>query len=279
MASDDFRGNDAGAELAFERELIASAATDRVSDQAVSAAWSRFAVALGATAKLAGTGTTHAPAGARLVAGQSGKLGWISLGALGGGLVTAAFVAMLGGRGGHTERAGAAGPSVTSKIAVPAASVAGTAPVVSSTGPNVSSGAGTGERAEAPPGSERAPQSEASPDRSTPRRAAPAHDQRAILARQRAAGANMSSSLAAEIALLDAARRARDAGEFDHALALLDRYHREHPHGELRRESEVLKVETLVERGDRDEATRLGQQFLDAFPDDPHVAHVRTLAQ
>jgi len=260
MSSQDFGGNDAGAERAFERELIASAATDHVGEEAVSAAWSRFAVTLGATAALAGTGTTPAPAGASLVAGQRGKLGWISLGALGGGLVTAAFVAMLGWRGGHTERAVAAAPSLTSPIVVPAASVAGTAP-------------------DASPVSERAPQSEASPDRSTPRRAAPAHDKRAILARQRAAGATMSSSLAAEIALLDAARRARDAGEFDQALALLDRYHREHPHGELRRESEVLKVETLVERGDRDEATRLGQQFLDAFPDDPHVAHVRTLAQ
>ena len=278
MASQDFGGNDAGSERAFERALIASAATDHVSEEAVSAAWSNFAVALGATAALTSTGTTHAPAGARLVAGQPGKLGWISLGALGGGLVTAAFVAMLGWRGGHTERAVAA-PSLTSPIVVPAASVAGTAPVVSSTRPSVTSDPGAGERPDASPVSERAPQSEASPDRSTPRRAAPAHDQRAIWGRQRAAGANMSSSLAAEIALLDAARRARDAGEFDHALALLDRYHREHPHGELRRESEVLKVETLVERGDRDEATRLGQQFLDAFPDDPHVAHVRTLAQ
>jgi hypothetical protein len=281
MASDDFGGNDASAEVAFERELIASAAADHVAEEAVSAAWSRFSVALGATATLAGAGATRPRPAAELAAQSRATLGWISLGAVGGGLFTAALFGVLGARGGPIPRVVASVPAPVSAIDATERADAGSALGASPAGRNgVTPRADTGERMEVPSASERAPQSDASSSAKPMRRhAAPARGSGVVRTQGTAAPADTSTSLAAEIALLDAARRARETGDFDRALALLDRYHREHPHGELRRESDVLKLETLVERGDREEATRLGRHFLETFPDDPHVAHVRTLAQ
>ncbi len=281
MASDDFGGNDASAELAFERELIASAAADHVAEEAVSAAWSRFSVALGATATLADAGASRTRPAAELAARSRATLGWISLGAVGGGLVTAALFAVLGERRGPIPHVVASVPTAVSATVATDLADAGRAPLASVAGRNgVTPGADTGERMEVPSASERAPRSEASSSAKPMRRhAAPARGDGMVRTQGTAAHADTSTSLAAEIALLDAARRAREAGDFEGALALLDRYHREHPHGELRRESDVLKLETLVERGDREEATRLGRHFLETFPNDPHVAHVRTLAQ
>ena len=259
MTSDDFGGNDAGAELAFERELIASAAADHVSQAAVTAAWSRFAVTLGATATLAGATATRTTPAAELVARSRGTLGWVSLGAFGGGLATAAVFAVLAGSGGQMPHVVAAVPPAASAVVRTTSPNAGTAPAMSATARNVAPNVDTGSAG-------RLMKRHAERNGAPPAKAPAVH-------------AGTATSLAAEIALLDAARRAREAGEFDRALALLGRYQHEHPHGELRRESEVLKLETLFERGDRDAATRLGRHFLETFPDDPHVSHVRTLAE
>lgn len=112
MTRDDF-GNDERAEQAFERELIVSAARDGISDESVRAAWSRFAVTLGATATLA-TAATHGALGSGVAAGRS-ALRWISLGALGGGAVTALLMTALGGRGVQTT--GGAGPATATATA------------------------------------------------------------------------------------------------------------------------------------------------------------------
>jgi hypothetical protein len=112
----------------------------------------------------------------------------------------------------------------------------------------------------------------------TPKRHA-APRSREVPAGAPAARPNPSSSLAAEIALLDEARRAQNAGQFEYALDVLARYQREHPRGELRRESDVLKLETLSRLGERNEAADLARHFLQAFPDDPHATFVRTFAE
>ena len=52
-----------------------------------------------------------------------------------------------------------------------------------------------------------------------------------------------SSSLAAELALLDEARAALRAGDPARALSLLDRYGREIPRGQLTREAAMLRAE------------------------------------
>lgn len=88
-----------------------------------------------------------------------------------------------------------------------------------------------------------------------------------------------ASTLGAEIALLDAARTAIGIGAFEEALRLVERHRREHPRGMLRRDSEVLAIEALFERGDRPQASLRARRFLDAFPDDPHAARVRDIAE
>ncbi len=51
------------------------------------------------------------------------------------------------------------------------------------------------------------------------------------------------ATLATEIALLDEARRALDGGDPARAKALMDRYARETPHGQLAREAALLRAE------------------------------------
>ena len=286
MSTNDRRG-DAGSELTFERELIASAAGDHVTDDAVQAAWSRFAVALGATATLAGPAAPHGAAGGKVAAGGRAALDWISLGAVGGAVVTAALMMGFMERGGDTARTARGGVGTAAGVAGTGAGVAGTGAAVGSTARSVTPSADAEERTGAEPSvsaraAQSAPRSGAALERRGPRArelSARAFAHGEVPARDPAGRSDTASSLAAEIALLDDARRASSAGDFDRALAVLARYHREHPHCELRRESDVLKLETLFLRGDRDEAARLAHHFLEAFPDDPHVAHVRTFTQ
>ncbi len=64
-------------------------------------------------------------------------------------------------------------------------------------------------------------------------------------------------TLAAELALLDEARSALREGDRAAARALLDRYAREIPRGQLGREAALLRDETEAEAG------------IDAAPMDP----------
>jgi len=254
MNRDDF-DRDVGSEEAFERALLASAASDGVSDESVRGAWSRFAVTLGATATLAGAATHDALANGVTSSGRR-VVQWISLGALGGGIVTAALMTVFGGR---------------AVPATPGTRAAAPSSAATSVGVTASSGEAALVANRTPP--------EATPSAQEPAKRHPAHAVREAPARTPTARLDTSSSLAAEIALLDEARREQSAGQFERALAVLARYQREHPHGALRRESDLLKLETLSRRGDDDEAARLARQFLEAFPDDPHAARVRTFVR
>jgi hypothetical protein len=274
MSADD-PAVDPSADGAFERELLESARGDRAGDEAVQAAWSRFALALGATATLAGAETMHRVQGPKLGAGGHAALRWIALGALGGGLVTAALVAVLSGRGGSPKSVPSAALS-----SAPLSSVTRPSPEVAVPSPVALNPKGEEPSARTSPAGERADAQEVTsrPGASTRRGGAPAPASGAVATSRTNARPGTSSSLAAEIALLDAARGASRAGEFERALAILARYRREHARGELRRESDVLTLETLFLRGDHDAATRLARHFLEAFPGDPHAAYVRTFA-
>jgi hypothetical protein len=93
------------------------------------------------------------------------------------------------------------------------------------------------------------------------RSAAPAHDE----------------TLAAEIALFDRVRAAVNAGESDRALGLLDDYERRFPAGAFRQEAEVVRVQALLQKGNRAAATRAGERFLAAHPTSPHAARLRAM--
>jgi TolA-binding protein len=101
----------------------------------------------------------------------------------------------------------------------------------------------------------------AAPTAPPARSATPAHDE----------------TLAAEIALFDRVRAAVGANEPDRALGLLDDYERRFPAGAFRQEAEVVRVQALLQKGDRAAANRAGERFLAAHPTSPHAARLRAM--
>jgi hypothetical protein len=85
------------------------------------------------------------------------------------------------------------------------------------------------------------------------------------------------TSLAEEVAALDGAREALVGGDAARALRALDDHDRRFSRGALGPEATVLRIEALVQRGDRAAATRLGTAFLAAHPRSPLAARLRTL--
>lgn len=78
--------------------------------------------------------------------------------------------------------------------------------------------------------------------------------------------ASTGASLGREVARVTAARAALATGEVQRALTLLDSYDAEFPDGTLTVEASVLRIEALARSGRRDEARRLGNQFLGRHP-------------
>jgi hypothetical protein len=93
----------------------------------------------------------------------------------------------------------------------------------------------------------------------------------------RSAATTHDETLAAEIALFDRVRAAVNASESDRALGLLDDYERRFPAGAFRQEAEVVRVQALLQKGDRAAATRAGERFLAAHPTSPHAARLRAM--
>jgi hypothetical protein len=87
-----------------------------------------------------------------------------------------------------------------------------------------------------------------------------------------------STSLADEVALVEQARR-EAAGNPSAALATLRRYEREFPRGQLRLESEAIRIEALANAGRRAEARRRAERFLRAHPRAAYVDRIRQIAQ
>jgi hypothetical protein len=83
------------------------------------------------------------------------------------------------------------------------------------------------------------------------------------------------STLAAEVAALDAARAAAAAGRFQEAVRLIGRYHYDYPMGELAADAEVIAIEALEADHDRPEMTRRAWRFVQQHPDDPHAARIK----
>jgi hypothetical protein len=86
-----------------------------------------------------------------------------------------------------------------------------------------------------------------------------------------------SADINGEIAAISQARGALDKGNARGALAALDRYQQDFPHGALSPEATVLRIEALNVAGDRARAKSLGEAFLKAHPKSPHAQRVRSL--
>ena len=84
-------------------------------------------------------------------------------------------------------------------------------------------------------------------------------------------------SMAQEIAKLDQARVALTEGDAVRTQQLVNDYEARFPEGSFLEEAEVLRIEALLQQGDRAGATRVGTRFLGSHPTSPHAGRVRTL--
>lgn len=231
----------------FERLLIDSAQHDELPNN-VDVAWQNFDSALkGVSLLAAGAGGAWAVRRAqRWLAAK-----WLIWGVLSGSALTA-----VGLRVSH-HRPPQASPTPSAAITVPAA------PNSTSTAQVEREAKVQEERTKAPSAVKPTPHS-ARPHQAPTRSAEPVAP---------------SSTLAAQVALLDSARTAIAAGAFAEALRLADRYRADFPAGELGPEAEVVAIEALVARGDRAAASARAARFLARYPGDPHAARVKWLVR
>jgi hypothetical protein len=227
------------ADIAFERLLLSSAQADVVPEQAAKAAWSKFASGAGALAAGMHAPTGSEPASSLLHERTRAALQWLAIGALGGGLLAAAWLV-------NRQAAGI----VPSLVSVPSTSRVVLAPPPA---PATS---------EAPLAPSAAPA--AAPSSARPRSLSPP-------------GAR-GSTLAAEVMALDAVRTAIAIGAPAEALRLVDEYRRKFPQGQLATEAEVLAIEAFAQQGNEREVKRLAARFLGLHPQDPQAARVRSLS-
>jgi outer membrane protein assembly factor BamD (BamD/ComL family) len=80
-----------------------------------------------------------------------------------------------------------------------------------------------------------------------------------------------------QTALLDRSRARVGAGDPSSALTLLDDYDRRFARAPLAEESNLIRIEALVRRGDRGAASALARRFLRTYPASVHVARVTAL--
>ncbi len=85
--------------------------------------------------------------------------------------------------------------------------------------------------------------------------------------------------LGQEVAALDRARDALAAGNAAGALRQVDEYEGQFPRGALAQEATALRIEALLQQGNRDAAVRLADRFLASNPKSPHAARIRLLVQ
>jgi hypothetical protein len=84
----------------------------------------------------------------------------------------------------------------------------------------------------------------------------------------------LPSSLDAEVATLDRVRLSLAERKATGALKELDAYDRAFPMSVLAEEATVLRVDALMEKGDRAAAAALSRRFLVANPASPHASHM-----
>ncbi len=84
-------------------------------------------------------------------------------------------------------------------------------------------------------------------------------------------------TLPLELEAIDNARKALAQGNPALASRLLDRYSARFPKPRLGAEATVLRIETLIARGDRGAASRYGKAFLQNNPKSPYARRVRSL--
>jgi len=86
-----------------------------------------------------------------------------------------------------------------------------------------------------------------------------------------------SSGLSEELSVLESARRALVGGDARRTLRLLDEYSHKFAKPRLNSEASVLRIEALVQSGNRARALELGREFLSRHAGSPYERRVRSL--
>jgi len=235
--------HDASADERFERLLLDSAESDELPSN-VETAWQRFGGTLNGVSLLA-AGREGALAANRAHRWLVAK--WLITGAIAGSALTALSLGVSQVRPALT----ASTPLAASATATVIARIAPAPRVAVVTEPPASA------RPAAP---KRAPRTR-QPQSRTETATAP------------------SSTLAAQVAMLDAARAALESRSPNEALRLAERYREAFPNGELAPEAELVAIEALVEQDARARAVQRAERFLARYPGDPHIARVKWLVR
>jgi hypothetical protein len=88
-----------------------------------------------------------------------------------------------------------------------------------------------------------------------------------------------SADLSEQIRLIEAARAGVAGREPKAALAALDAYSTKYPRGAFGQEATVLRIRALDQGGDSARATALAKSFIARFPQSPHVARLKPIAE
>ena len=248
MTSSEYESS---ADERFERLLIDSASSDELPSN-VDAAWHEF------NSALQGVGLLAAGAEAALAARRAQR--WLAAKWLIWGLLTGSALTALSLRPNHRPRA-EANPTLSAPSALPTLATA----------PPTSRPAGEAQ----PPAALTATATTAKAKLHSTR----PHALAASSAAAKALSPPPSSTLAAQVALLDSARSAIASGAFAEALRLADRYRVDFPSGELSPEAEVVAIEALVAEHARQAASERAARFLARYPGDPHAARVKWLVR
>ena len=86
-----------------------------------------------------------------------------------------------------------------------------------------------------------------------------------------------STSIAAEVAAVDSARRALGRGDASQALRELNAYQAEYPRGVLGQEAALLRIEALAVGGNAGAAKALARRFFAAQPTSPHRKRIESI--
>lgn len=237
---------------AFERTLLESVRLDELPQPGAQKAALALEFALRNLPVAPNPGLPH-PAGASANAGTLGIWKWLSIGVVVGGVAGAGAMASYDRAVVFaTARAPGAASAVTTTASAPVAP------------------------AEAPPQAASVSSSPALvPSAAAPAKAPVASTERSAETPSRAPAADSPSTLAAEAAAIDRARRALSAGSASSAIDLLDRYDRESPTHALAPDAQALRIQAEKARGNDAVATKLAEKFLASHPNDPHADRVR----
>jgi hypothetical protein len=108
---------------------------------------------------------------------------------------------------------------------------------------------------------------------------APASAATARVAPRADTSAAADSDLSEQIRLIEAARAGVAAHDPKAATAALDAYAAKFPRGSFGQEAMVLRIRAIDQAGDSARATALAKSFVTRFPNSPHVARLKPIAE